>query len=119
MLQAMSDKAIPFIVNSSTLTKGTEKAGIDRTTVYAWLEQSEFKAELDRQRKQVSQQAFGILEQSVTILTYACDINESGWIVGGGQIDGHEHYFLLRPIPEPATLSLLAVGWLALIRRRK
>jgi len=41
----------------------------------------------------------------------ATDINESGQIVGyGGYGAGPENAFLLTPIPEPATLSLLAAG---------
>ena len=53
-------------------------------------------------------------------LVAAFDINDSGWIVGRGSNSlGEERAFLLTPIPEPATLSLLILGGLALIRRRK
>ena len=49
--------------------------------------------------------------------TMAYDINKWGWIVGQGVTpDGQQHGFLL--VPEPATLSLLALGGLAMIRRR-
>ena len=43
-------------------------------------------------------------------------INNAGWIAGHGTADGHEVPLLW--VPEPATLSLLAIGGLAMIRRR-
>ncbi|MHC5082911.1 MAG: DUF3466 family protein [Planctomycetota bacterium] len=52
------------------------------------------------------------------VLNSALDINESGQIVGGGLFNGQQHAFLLTPVPEPATLSLLALGGL-LLRKRK
>ncbi|MGD8451926.1 MAG: PEP-CTERM sorting domain-containing protein [Phycisphaerae bacterium] len=52
-------------------------------------------------------------------LTEAADINDAGQIVGVGYINGDEHAFLLTPVPEPATLSLLSLGALALLRRRR
>ena len=53
-------------------------------------------------------------------LLEAADINENGQIVGKGIApNGRQHAFLLTPVPEPATLSLLALGGLAVIRRRR
>jgi len=52
-------------------------------------------------------------------LTYAMDINNYGQIVGWGSIDGEIHAFLMTPVPEPATLLLVALGSLALTRRRR
>ncbi len=49
----------------------------------------------------------------------ANDINDSGQIVGMGLLNGQEHAFLLTPIPEPATVSFLALGALAAARRRR
>jgi len=59
-------KAIPIIVTSTTYSEACEKAKLNRTTLYVWLKQPEFKAELDRQRNEVAAEAFGILTQSLT-----------------------------------------------------
>ena len=59
-------KAIPHIVSSPTYTEGCKKAKINRTTLYEWLKEPEFKAELDRQREEVAAEAFGVLSQGLT-----------------------------------------------------
>ena len=59
-------KAIPFIVSSSTYTEGCQKAQINKTTLYKWLKQPEFKAELDRQRDEITAEAFNTLTQNLT-----------------------------------------------------
>ncbi|MDG3002597.1 hypothetical protein [Paludisphaera mucosa] len=42
----------------------------------------------------------------------ATDVNDSGWIVGQGTIDGQQHAFLMTPegasVPEPATVLIWA-----------
>jgi probable HAF family extracellular repeat protein len=53
-------------------------------------------------------------------LEHANSINDNGWIVGRGiSPSGEFHAFLLKPIPEPCTLGLLALGGLAVARRRR
>lgn len=59
-------KAIPFLVTSPTYTHGCEKAKINKTTLYKWLKDPAFKAELDRQRDEIAAEAFGVLTQSLT-----------------------------------------------------
>ncbi|MBN1787769.1 MAG: PEP-CTERM sorting domain-containing protein [Sedimentisphaerales bacterium] len=52
------------------------------------------------------------------LLTDAWSINNNGWIVGQGvNPAGDAHAFLL--VPEPATICLLTVGCVSLIRRKK
>ena len=59
-------KAIPHIVACPTYTEGCDKAKINKTTLYKWLKEPEFKAELDRQRDEVTAEAFGVLSQGLT-----------------------------------------------------
>ncbi|MHC4637390.1 MAG: phBC6A51 family helix-turn-helix protein [Planctomycetota bacterium] len=59
-------KAIPFIVSCPTYTEGMKKAKVNRSTFYKWLKEPEFKAELDRQREEITAEAFGILSQGLT-----------------------------------------------------
>ena len=50
----------------------------------------------------------------------ALAINNVGQIVGCAyDANGQEHGFLLTPTPEPATLSMLVLGGLAMLRRRR
>jgi hypothetical protein len=53
------------------------------------------------------------------VLGEAHGINDSGQIAGFGGFGGQTHAFLLTPTPEPACLSLLAVGAAALLGRRR
>ena len=53
-------------------------------------------------------------------LLVAYDINDAGQIVGAGRMnDNSFHGFVANPIPEPATLSLLAIGGMAILRRKR
>ena len=51
-------------------------------------------------------------------LLIARGINDSGWIVGYGALDGVGRGFAMQ-VPEPTALAMLGLGGLALIRRRK
>lgn len=46
------------------------------------------------------------------VLSKAYGINDAGWIVGAGVIEGEIHAYLLTPVPEPATIALTAIGLL-------
>jgi phage terminase small subunit len=59
-------KAIPLIVSGHTYTEGCEKAKINKTTFYKWLKEPDFKAEFDRQRNEITDEAFAILSQNLT-----------------------------------------------------
>ena len=58
-------KAIPFLVGTATYTQGCEKAKINKTTLYKWLKNPKFKAELDRQRNEIVETAFGMIAQNI------------------------------------------------------
>jgi uncharacterized membrane protein len=47
-------------------------------------------------------------------LSYAYAINNSGQIVGFGQVDGQSRAFLLTPVPEPSSMLLAGLAPLAL-----
>jgi AcrR family transcriptional regulator len=58
-------KAIPFLVGSPTYTQGCEKAKVNKATIYKWLKNSDFKAELDRQRSEIVEAAFDMIAQNI------------------------------------------------------
>jgi probable HAF family extracellular repeat protein len=62
-----------------------------------------------------------ISPQSGWVLIEAVDINDNGWIVGTGGLNGRNAMFLLTPVPEPSGLALAVIGASALylIRRRR
>ena len=54
------------------------------------------------------------------LLEEATAISNNGWITGfGWTTAGDYHAFLLTPTPEPASLSLLLVGYLVAMPRRR
>lgn len=81
-------RTIPFLVGTATYTQGCEKAKINKTTLYKWLKNPEFKAELDRQRYEIVEAAFGMItqnvEKTVSELTGPPDVGpESGGMARG------------------------------------
>lgn len=52
-------------------------------------------------------------------LAAARDINNNGQIVGYGYIDGHEHAFLMTPVPEPSSIFLFGTAFLTGRRYRR
>jgi len=45
-------------------------------------------------------------------------INDAGWIVGNGLLDGNDQAFLLVPVREPNAAVLMAIGAALLMRSR-
>lgn len=55
-------------------------------------------------------------------LTSARDINDNGWIIGQGSFNGVNTTYLARPteaVPEPASMSIIAIGIGALAARTR
>lgn len=65
-LTARQAKFLPVLLASPTYTHACRKGRISRDTLYEWLRQPEFKAELDRRRAELVAQGFALLSQSVT-----------------------------------------------------
>jgi probable HAF family extracellular repeat protein len=55
------------------------------------------------------------------VIEAANDINDMGWIVGHGEINGETHAVLLKPVPEPETWALMfaGLGVLAYMKRSR
>jgi len=58
--------AITHIINSSSLEEASLKAKVSRTTLYNWLKDENFKAEVRRQRDEVIQNALNRLKGAIT-----------------------------------------------------
>ncbi len=64
----ISDKqlsAIPLIIAARTITEASDKTGVSRNTLYEWLKIPAFKAELQRQREVIVDEALEQLKMNV------------------------------------------------------
>ena len=59
-------KAIPFLISSSTYEEGRKRARIGKKTLYEWLKDPGFKAELKRRRNEIVKEAFDVLRDNIT-----------------------------------------------------
>ena len=58
-------KFLPVLLASPTYTHACQVGRVSRETLYEWLRQPTFKAELERQRDDLVAQGFALLSQSV------------------------------------------------------
>jgi phage terminase small subunit len=65
-LTARQVKFLPVLLASPTYTAACKAGRVSRDTLYEWLKDPAFKAELDRQRAELVAQGFALLSQSVT-----------------------------------------------------
>lgn len=64
-LTARQAKFLPILLASPTYTDACRKGRVSRDTLYEWLRQPPFRAELDRQRTELADQGLALLSQSV------------------------------------------------------
>ncbi len=64
-LTARQAKFLPILLASPTYTQACKAGRVSRDTLYAWLREPAFKAELERQRGELVAQGLGLLSQSV------------------------------------------------------
>ena len=64
-LTARQARFLPILLASPTYTQACRKGKVSRDTLYEWLRQPEFKAELQRRRDELVAQGFALLSQSV------------------------------------------------------
>ena len=65
-LTKRQQRAIPVILASPTYTEAAQKARVGRNTLHNWLKDPAFQDELERQRDQITDQAYGLLTQNLT-----------------------------------------------------
>ena len=58
--------ALPHLIASPSLEEGCRKARVSRTTVYAWLKEPDFQAELKHLRQALVDEAFERLKTGLT-----------------------------------------------------
>lgn len=54
--------AIAIVITSSSVDEGVRNAGVPRSTFYDWLKNPAFRAEMDRQEKELSDFTFRVLK---------------------------------------------------------
>jgi hypothetical protein len=64
-LTARQAKFLPVLLASPTYTEACRKGRVSRDTLYEWLKDPAFKAELGRRRDELVAQGFAFLSQSV------------------------------------------------------
>ena len=76
-LTKRQQRAIPILLTSPTYTDAAQKARVGGNTLYNWLKDPTFKAELERQRDEITEQAYALLSQNlikaVEVLTTLLD----------------------------------------------
>jgi hypothetical protein len=65
-LTARQLKFLPVLLASPTYTQACQGGRVSRDTLYEWLRQPQFRAEIERQRGELVAQGFALLSQSVT-----------------------------------------------------
>lgn len=61
MLDERKEKAITLILSGEAITDVAKLVGVYRSTIYNWLEEEEFKAELDRRRQEIVKQGNALI----------------------------------------------------------
>lgn len=59
-------KAIPYLLSCKSYAQAAKEIGVSTVQIFEWLKDPEFKAELDRQRNQVTEAAINILKMNTT-----------------------------------------------------
>src|SRR5512132_288538 len=65
-LTARQTKFLPVLLASPTYTAACQAGRVSRDTLYEWLKDPAFKAELEKQRDELVAQGFALLSQNVT-----------------------------------------------------
>ena len=63
-LTAKQLKAITALLEESSITKAANKAGVARSSIHVWMNQPEFKEELDKRRHELFIEGLNILKLS-------------------------------------------------------
>jgi probable HAF family extracellular repeat protein len=85
--------------------------------VVGWSDTSEGKvhAFLYEDKQMLDLNSLVVSNPDGLVLEEARGINDGGYIVGWGEVDGNTHAFLLTPVPEPSTFALIAIGAVSLL----